>query len=618
MPQRQVPLLFATLSGLLVAGWLVAASQREGPQKPASPAPNQQTPAARGGPVVLKHGSIKLTEETPDGNALLRLQFSGKPEAWKGLHFQNQAVHLRSEKGENRFTANVTIDVPELKESLQKRAGFLKEHPDQAEVPVFQNREQVAKQKPKALAPDALQANAEIDLLTLQGLPGRVDPMRTLMITDPQVVNDPTRTFDPCTGKGNPTGVWTFGQVMTVLADEPHTKIAPADFVRRWLARWEHDQVINDFVVDKRPQIKDVIIDPWQQASGGPDKPLDLTKAPFRLLAIVNRVDLRDNLLFDIPPAAITINPAGLPAQDLNARKVVFRESNSGEARLVFGAINLKKPSCGQPLLFTVIFEFGINKKNCAQQQAWATQWYHLQGNPLGSPAYNTALQKITDQFIKPAPNPQAVPKPNGLNQLRTNEIALNPPWELREFKIAQEDSDKGHLREVTVKQTPNNAPDGSPEDLNLKAVIAQYVNDGANTPKILENTHIVPLDFPANQAFLGGRALTKNPGFFWDGPAPKGSSIPNNEARHHFSLNTCNGCHAGETGTVFTMVKPESPPGQPAVLAGFLTGIDVPDPVTGVNRHFNDLERRQKDLDQLVNFPCWVQAFHVPVRMTD
>jgi len=73
------------------------------------------------------------------------------------------------------------------------------------------------------------------------------------------------------------------------------------------------------------------------------------------------------------------------------------------------------------------------------------------------------------------------------------------------------------------------------------------------------------------------------------------------NEARHHFALNTCSGCHSSqETGTVFTQINPRFQ-GNEASLSSFLTGNTVFDPVTGVSRSNNDLHRRNTDLKAVV-----------------
>jgi hypothetical protein len=92
---------------------------------------------------------------------------------------------------------------------------------------------------------------------------------------------------------------------------------------------------------------------------------------------------------------------------------------------------------------------------------------------------------------------------------------------------------------------------------------------------------------------FQGGSSL--NPFTFWSAP-----NIVDNDARQLFSLNTCNGCHGQETGTTFLHIALRFP-GQVTQLSGFLTGISVPDPVSGVTRTFGDLVARQKDLSSLV-----------------
>ena len=69
----------------------------------------------------------------------------------------------------------------------------------------------------------------------------------------------------------------------------------------------------------------------------------------------------------------------------------------------------------------------------------------------------------------------------------------------------------------------------------------------------------------------------------------------------HSFALNTCSGCHQAETGAPFLHVGSRFP-GEPTPLSGFLTGITVTDPISGALRAFNDLQRRQQDLCNLVS----------------
>ena len=79
----------------------------------------------------------------------------------------------------------------------------------------------------------------------------------------------------------------------------------------------------------------------------------------------------------------------------------------------------------------------------------------------------------------------------------------------------------------------------------------------------------------------------------FWNAPG-----INNPEARHKFSLNTCNGCHGGETQTGFLQVQPRGL-GQESSLSGFLLGETVIDPVTGNPRQLNELKRRRELLQK-------------------
>lgn len=431
----------------------------------------------------------------------------------------------------------------------------------------------------------------------------RVIPEKSLVITNLNVVENPDRTFNPCTRAGTPMGRWTFGYLMTQMANQPVTGISPSVFVRKWLDKWMTNQTINGWTVAQRQKIKTLVIDPWVAASGGPTAPLNLSIAPFKLLAIVNRVDLRNN--------------------------TTYGGGNAGEGRFVFGLIDRTSGGSTDPYTstggrncretqFTVIFEYGIDRRGCAIRD-WGRQWYNLRNYVLGSAAYNNALQAITDQFTAAGVAPH---KPNGsaLNQLRTNEVELllgvstNPVWELREFRIGGDPpgaANPGQLEEVTVKQTPDLS-------LNRTPLLTAYVN--SNTPSILTETHNVPLTFQW-QPFRGGSSLApRNPlaavdvNTHWDNP-PGGPFITNRQARHKFSVNTCDACHTGETNTVFTHIKP-APFGTEAKLSGFMNGITpgtnvvpfkVVDPADGApTRKFNEFRRRRIDLDILVHSPCF------------
>jgi hypothetical protein len=386
------------------------------------------------------------------------------------------------------------------------------------------------------------------------------------MITDLSVVEDRARTFDACTQAGTPMGAWTFGKLMTDIANGRDA----AEMVEKWLRLWAVDQTVNTFTVPARPPIADFLLNTWPRTNGK----LDLGRAPMRLLAIVNRIDLRNAKAWNL--------------------------GDAGEARFVFGV--LSPSTCGTaPPLFTMIFEYGVPKSGCSDVRAWAAQWHALGSIKLGTPAFNTALQQITDTFAKANASPA---KPNGsaLNQIRTDEIELGVPWELREFRL---DAASHGFVESTVAQTPDLRFNVNPSLRTL----TDYIN--ANQIAILNGTNVVPLKFPPtgpSVPFLGGAA--PNQFNFWNSIPPASS----NDARHAFSLATCIGCHGEETGAFFTHVEPRDAH-RVAALSIFLIGdpgtlrmpgtVTVPDPVDGTPRRYGDLLNRQAKLDAILGASC-------------
>ncbi|WP_437499702.1 LamG-like jellyroll fold domain-containing protein [Sorangium sp. So ce1099] len=375
---------------------------------------------------------------------------------------------------------------------------------------------------------------------------------REIFVKHLSVVEDPVRTtFDGPAGDPR-TGAWTFARLMEDMAPTPAD--APA-MVEQLFSTWLTDQEVNGFTVPARPTIQQVVFDEWPRNADGS---LDLQRAPLLLLGIVNRIDVRN-----------------------------LAEGHAGEGRFVFGVV-----SQGFPQQFTVILEYKLPASTEADVLEWANAWHALGSLPFPSEEYNAALQAITTRF---AGRNAAPGRPNGssLGQLRTNEIALAGPWELREFVLSP---DTGFLRPETVKLTPDLGFDGTP-------TLADFVNQ--NEAAIVAEQFTVPDTFQG-APFLGGSSFNNLTA--WTAPG-----ILNNEARHKFSLNTCNGCHGGaETGTTFLHVNPRTP-GSEASLSGFMTGINIPDPVTGEARTLNDLGRRNQDLAALVCEPVPTFAAGAP-----
>ncbi len=440
---------------------------------------------------------------------------------------------------------------------------------------------------------------------------------KSLMITDIGVVEDPTRTFKPCdftAAAGNPNGVWTFGELMRQMASPSPGSIAndaaTITFITNWLNTWSVPNTVNGDNIPARNIIS--VMNTWQSlsdqanlAAGNPVGPLLVERCPFRLMAIVNRLDLRGSSGYGF--------------------------SDAGEGRLVFCALD----NVCNSREFTVIFEYGINKKKCEAVKSFGQEWANLSDPALGigTPAYNAALEAIILQFTQSGTN-VAKPNQSSINQVRTNEIALAAPWELREFNLTT----AGSLSIVDVKMEP-----ARKFNTKLPNAQTQFLADYANTNEadILANTYEIPLVHLGTD-FRGGAAHTQfpptgavnvagNTPHHWDGRPIAPHLINNDDARHILSLNTCSGCHGGETQTFFTHIDPTGF-GAPAGLSGFLTGtpgrggavdadglangiMSVLDPAgrpaggPPVMRGFSDLQRRVDDLTVLVNQDCFSKS---------
>ncbi|HEX2836601.1 MAG TPA: hypothetical protein VHN77_00580, partial [Phycisphaerales bacterium] len=346
------------------------------------------------------------------------------------------------------------------------------------------------------------------------------------------------------------------------------------------------------FAAPARGQMLSRVLLNWPRTGGK----LDLNRAPFRLVAIVNRIDLADN-----------------PSYGGGSQ-------SAGEGRFVFGVYDMSTATPCDMLPFSIIFEYGVRANGCSGLKNWAQQWVALSSHALGTPAYNNALEAITQQFVSANAAPS---KPNGsaLNQLRTNENGLNILWELREFRI---NASTHRLFEDTTAQTID-------ETLNGSTRLRNYVN--SNEIDILNDAHDVPDLFPTatggTAPFKSTHSLANNPPTTLPSQLSTifaASGITNNLARHHFSLNTCTGCHIRETSTRFLHIDPTT---TPITLSRFMTGAtssisDTPDPfnvtdpvVSSTTHAFNDIDRRRQKLAAIAGSSCF-RFILVPPRLRD
>jgi hypothetical protein len=361
--------------------------------------------------------------------------------------------------------------------------------------------------------------------------PCTIRPRRELAIRDLSVVDDPIRT--------GPGGAWSFGKLMENMAPTPAD--APA-MVEGMLRSFLTQQTVNSFPLPPRAGVQRVL-----DSMRGPTGALDLSRPAFRLLAIVNRIDLND----------VTAGTAG-------------------EGRFVFGFAPF-----GGTLQATLIIEYNIPATSQTQVVELANAWHALRMLPFPSPEYNAALQAVTERFTARNAAPG---RPNGsaLGQIRTNDFfALSFAWEFREFHL---DGTSGMLVPAPVAQTPDRR-------FNFSDRLGRFVRE--NEAIILAEKHAVPLLFE-DEPFQGGN-VDASDFFTWGVPGVSP------ETRHRFARNTCNGCHTfSETAGAEFQIRPRFP-GQEAQLSGFLLGGDVTDFQAGVIRHFNELGRRGRILHDLV-----------------
>lgn len=547
--------------------------------------------------------------------------------------------------GDRIYTTRVSLDMSKLQNISNAKAGdyvgLSAEARGGIAIPVFGNHVATLDNAERSAISEAL--NLESSLAT-QNL--FIDPERSLLIRDLSVVNDPTRTKDPCqsTSQADSTKKWSFGYLLTQMADDPSisgTQKTASQFAIDWLSRWSSfSPTVNGQSLTQQPgpstrNTPSTILTKWRVASGSSSSsgPVRMHKAPFRLLAIVNRIDLRHNLLFG--------------------------EGLAGELRFVFAILDnaVRETSNGpcalldiqentSPTLFarashTVILEYAVDKQSQQQVFEWAQSWQALSELTLNSTQYRAALESLTESVVTRGKG-TSFGRPNGsaLIRIRTNQSLNNTLWELREFQINNTiGSTYRHSPvPVTVKQTPQGRTASSTNDKNEIWNLGKWISSNYNG--VEAESHNVPKSFPSGQGydsplsqFLGARSITNtdrnlaggsNTWDFQGQWTPSGGWLnyddPRDvEVRHRFSRNTCNGCHgfevrpAIENTDIAFHIKPRIYT-KISELSNFLTGLPmvenplpgdfvfVPDPIVpSVERHFNDLDMRRQDMMSLL-----------------
>lgn len=427
------------------------------------------------------------------------------------------------------------------------------------------------------------------------------NPEKVFIVNNINVVNDPLRTYDPCTGAGTVNGAWSFKKLMSNMAN---TQISAQQFTHNWLRNWMESQFVNDFEIEAAPDIVG-FFPGWD---GENYNTLDMNNLPFRLLAIVNRIDL--------------------------SASSTYGQGGSGEIRFVFGLVKWEE-SCS-PGQMAVILEYRDASQSCNELKNLAAKWIALDQKPFNL-QFNSDLQDITDTVTTAGVMPS---RPNGsaINQVRTHDFEIfkisHPSLaQFREFNLS---GATNSLVSTTIKQTPNSEliePQEPPIDLVANPIndptLLAFVQNNAN--KVLCQTYSVPEDYGDPSVNFRAASNEWDHFTFWNfimGNIP--NSFPacyqsesvvaldpanpvhmKSELRQKFSLNTCNACHLDETGTGGMHIDTLT---SPAALSGFLTGISVPDPAgSNITREYNDLARRELVLEQIMTKPCLLHKHPSP-----
>ncbi|HWO10972.1 MAG TPA: hypothetical protein VNN80_15865, partial [Polyangiaceae bacterium] len=257
--------------------------------------------------------------------------------------------------------------------------------------------------------------------------------------------------------------------------------------------------------------------------------------APFELIAIVNRVDLASDAC------------AGF----------------AGEVRYVYG---VRAPAGSGPLDVTLIVEVPYPATRSAAD--WARAWRELGALPPGA-ASREALAQLGRELMTDSDPLRA--------RLRTNDLAFaeaGGAWEMREFQPQIRDGALA-LVQAPLEFTPR--ADADPAELSAYVLehSAAIESTGASLPESLR----------------AGAAAIETPDFSW------GVLGVSERLRHAFSLQTCNGCHGGDTASLpFRHIAPGTSLGDPARLSRFLYDPEAPS---------DELRRRRDVVEALGSTEC-------------
>jgi hypothetical protein len=402
-----------------------------------------------------------------------------------------------------------------------------------------------------------------------------IEPLRSIEIVHPLVVNDARSS--------NATdGPWSFRRLIENMA--PSSGASGTDpFLRGIFESWLTNQFINGEEVFARPNVDPLILsnNAFSNPNGG-SRTFNLANAPFQLIGVASRLDLRST-------------------------------TSAGEGRFIFAL--LTAPPNPTPTSMTVIVEFALPLKAPLDTPLkWANKWHELDAlDPVAqTAAFNAKLQEITDVFTARNAMPS---RPNGsaVNQFRTNEIALNAPWQLREFRI----NSAGAMLPAPTATSP--AHDSVNQSQAMRDFITQNPVLNATTDTSFFNLKMP--DVFGTSFFNGGQANQSfSPGNTGDFGTWSLSATENQDTSvpvDNFGLLTCNGCHTDNKTRAdqpFYQVSPFNPGADgTGRLSQFMTQGDS----SKGGRRPAEFVRRATDMGNLLCTPAAVDLVVTNVTMS-
>lgn len=325
--------------------------------------------------------------------------------------------------------------------------------------------------------------------------------------------------------------VWTFDKMLQGLGVK---EVQSSAFISQWLKEWEQTTVLNGFTIDRRMTAPLQAL--WDGSAQIPN--LDWKKSPFVLSAIVPRFDL-----------------------------VPTHNDPFGQLRFIFSTLDRKTL---EVLPMGIIFEFRLPEVETTGDQVDSREYWIDQFIALScvqsSDDYRNRLNQIVSYVLNHRGNQ------SNFLQLRTNEALFAPIWQLREFRLQG-----STLKMAALPETPDVSFESERSDQ-----IGNYLMD--NRENILRK------NFTMSSRFLSGVANAIDESSKW-----LFSNKVDNDVRRLTSLNTCNGCHAGETMTRFFHVDHQN-----AAVAAKISNFLQHD--IQVRKQLLESRHSQRDFDQNLN----------------